>query len=92
MGFDFTGLGKQTLGGHRQKLVCNWSQKKGEMSSQEIKPDLPVCLGVSGTDVGGQWLAVGSGALNTTVRAQVFLKEVSLTLPQLDLRPNRARS
>ena len=60
MGFDFTGLGKQTLGGHRQKLVCNWSQKKGEMSSQEIKPDFPVCLGVSGTDVGGQWLAVGS--------------------------------
>ena len=44
-GFDYTtytGLGKQTLGGHKQKLVCTKNQKKGAVSLQETDPDLPV--------------------------------------------------
>ena len=37
----YTGLGKQTLGGHRQKLVCPRAQKKGAVAPQEPDPDLP---------------------------------------------------
>ena len=36
--------------------------------------------GVSSGGVGQQWPAVGSGELNTTVRAQVLLKEVAITI------------
>ena len=47
MGFDYrisTGLGKQTLGGHKQKLVCTRSQEKGAVTRQETEPDLPVSV------------------------------------------------
>ena len=47
MGFDYkisTGLGKQTLGGHKQNLVCTRSQEKGAVSPQETEPDLPVSV------------------------------------------------
>ena len=43
MGFDYrtyTGLGKQTLGGHKQNLVCSRTQKKGKVTSQETDLDL----------------------------------------------------
>ena len=45
MGYDYrtdTGLGKQTLGGHKQSLVCTRTQEKGAVTPQEIEPDLPV--------------------------------------------------
>ena len=51
MGFDYrtsTGLGKQTLAGHQQNLVCTRSWEKGAVSPQETEPDLPVHPGVSG--------------------------------------------
>ena len=51
MGFDYrtsTGLGKQTLAGHQQNLVCTRSLEKGAVSPQETEPDLTVCPGVSG--------------------------------------------
>ena len=44
MGFDYrtyTGLGKQTLGGHTQSLVCTRTQEKGAVTPQETDPDLP---------------------------------------------------
>ena len=44
VGFDhrtYTGLGKQTLGGHRQNLVCIRTQEKGAVIPQETDPDLP---------------------------------------------------
>ena len=45
MGFDYrtyTGLGKQTLGGHKQNLVHARTQEKGTVAPQEAEPDLPV--------------------------------------------------
>ena len=33
---------KQTLGGHKQKLVCTRTQEKGAVTPQETYPDLPV--------------------------------------------------
>ena len=47
MGFDYrtsTGLGKQTLGGHKQNLVCTRTQDKGAVTPQETDPDLPVSV------------------------------------------------
>ena len=47
MGFDYrtyTGLGKQTLGGHKQNLVCPRTQEKGAVTPQENEPDLPVSI------------------------------------------------
>ena len=47
MGFDYrtsTGLGKQTLGGHKQNLVHVRSQEKKAVSLQETEPDLPVSV------------------------------------------------
>ena len=44
MGFDYrtyTGLGKQTLGGHKQNLVFTRTQEKRAMTPQETDPNLP---------------------------------------------------
>ena len=35
---------KQTLGGHKQKLVCTRTQEKGAETLQETDPDLPVSV------------------------------------------------
>ena len=40
----YTGLGKQTLGGHKQNLVCTRTQEKGAVTPQETDPDLPVSV------------------------------------------------
>ena len=58
MGFDYrtyTGLGKQTLGGHKQNLVNTRTQEKGAVTPQETDPDLPVSIQVSPVEawVGG---------------------------------------
>ena len=45
MRFDsrtYTGLGRQTLGGHKQNLVCTRTQEKGALTPHETEPDLPV--------------------------------------------------
>ena len=52
----YTGLGKQTLGGHRQKLVGTRSQEKGAVTLQETDPDLPVSVQESPAEV---WIGVG---------------------------------
>ena len=39
-----TGLGKQTLGGHKQKLVCTRTREKGAVTPQETDPELPVSV------------------------------------------------
>ena len=47
MGFDYTtytGLGEQTLGGHRQNLVHTRTQEKGAGTPQETDPDLPMSV------------------------------------------------
>ena len=38
----FTGLGKQTLGGHKQNRVHIRTQEKGAVTPQETDPDSPV--------------------------------------------------
>ena len=61
MGFDYrsyTGLGKQTHGGHKQNLVLTKIQEKGAVTTQEIDPDLPVTVQES---PGEAW--VGGGLL-----------------------------
>ena len=47
MGFDYgtsTGLGKQTLEGHKQNLVCTRTQEEEALTPQETDPDLPVSI------------------------------------------------
>ena len=47
MEFDyrtFTGLGKQTLGGHKQNPVHTKTQEKGAVTPQEAEPGLPVSV------------------------------------------------
>ena len=61
MGVDYrtyTGLGKQTLGGHKQNLVHTRTLEKGAVTSQETDPDLPESVQESLAEV---W--VGGGLL-----------------------------
>ena len=46
MGFDYRTytLGKQTLGGHKQNLVCTRIQEEGAVTPQETDPNLPVSV------------------------------------------------
>ena len=47
MGFHYrtsTELGKQTLGAHKQNVVCTRTQEKGRVIPQETNPDLPVSV------------------------------------------------
>ena len=47
MGFDnrtSTGLGKETLGGHKQNLVRTRTQEKGAVIPPETDPDLAVSV------------------------------------------------
>ena len=53
-----TGLGKQTLGGHKQNLVHTRSQEKGAVTPDETDPDLPVSVQESPVEV-----RVGGGLL-----------------------------
>ena len=85
MGFDYrtsTGLGKQTLGGHKQKLVHTRSQEKGAVTPQETEPDLPVsvqkspaeawvdsaCCRVGGTECGSACMELFEGGLHYLAR------------------------
>ena len=47
MGFDYrtsTEFGKQTLGGHKQNLVCTRIWEKAAVTPEETEPDLPVSV------------------------------------------------
>ena len=44
MARTYTGVGKQTLGGHKQNLTCTRTQEKGAVTPQETDPDLPVSV------------------------------------------------
>ena len=37
----YTGLGKQTLAGQKQNLMCTRTQEKGAVTAQKTDPDLP---------------------------------------------------
>ena len=70
---------KQTLGGHKQNLVCTRTQEKGALAPQETDPDLPVSVQESLAEA---WVdcgpAAGVGALGAAVPAWDLLKEVSI--------------
>ena len=57
----YTGLGKQTLGGHKQNLVCTRTQEKGAVTPQETPRLARECPGVSGGGVGCGGLLQGPG-------------------------------
>ena len=83
MGFDYrtyTGLGKQTLGGHKQNLVNTRTQEKGAVTPQETDPDFPVSVQESLVEVWMDqcWPAAGSEALRAAVCAGDLLKEVTI--------------
>ena len=40
----YTGLGKQTLGGHKEYLVCMRTRDPGAVTLQETDPDLSVSV------------------------------------------------
>ena len=69
-----------TLGGHKQNIVCIRAQEKGSVTLQETYPDLPVseCPGVSGGSMGQWWPTAGSGALSMGVHTGDLLKEVDI--------------
>ena len=54
----YTGLEKQTLGGHKENLVCTRTQEKGAITPQETDPNMPVSVQESLAEV-----CVGSGLL-----------------------------
>ena len=59
MGLDYrtyTELGKQTLGGHKQNLLCTRTHEKGAVTPQETDPDLPVSVQESLEEV---WVSGG---------------------------------
>ena len=65
VGFDdrtFTGLGKQTLGGHKQNIVHTKTPEKGAVTPQETAPDLSMSVQES---PGEAW--VGGGLLQGRV-------------------------
>ena len=85
MGFEnrtSSGLGKQTLGGHKQNLVHTRSQEKGAVTPKETDPDLTVSVQESLVEAWvGSGLLQGQGlsvALRVAVRAWDLLKEVTI--------------
>ena len=54
------GLGKQTLGEHKQNLLHTRTQEKGAATPQETDPDLLMSV-QEGGGVGQQWPAAGLG-------------------------------
>ena len=73
MGFayrTYTGLGKQTLGGHKQNLVCTRTWEKGAGTTQGTDPGLPAGVQESLAEA---WvdsvLLARSGALSAGVPA-----------------------
>ena len=62
---ELTGLGKQTLGGHKQNFVHTRTQEKGAVTAQETEPDLPMeCLESLAVAWVSGGLLQGQGALS----------------------------
>ena len=71
--------GKQTLGGHKQNLVCTRTQEKGAVTPQETDPDFIGSVQESPAGgMGQRWPAAGLGALSLAVHAWDLLKEVAI--------------
>ena len=72
-------MGEQTLGGHKQNLVCTRTQEKGAATPQETDPDLLMSV-QEGGGVGQQWPAAGARALGATDlgMAKGLLEEIAI--------------
>ena len=46
-----TGLGKQTLGAHKQNIMHTRTQEKGAVTPQETDPDLPMSVQESPVEI-----------------------------------------
>ena len=53
---ELTGLGKQTLEGYKQNVVCTRTQEKGTVTLQETDPDSPMSVQESPAEV---WVSGG---------------------------------
>ena len=76
-----TGLGKQTLGEHKQNLVHTRTQEKRAVTPQQTQtePDLPVSVQESLAEAWvGNGLPHSRGALSVTMYAWDLLKEVTI--------------
>ena len=71
----YTGLRKQTPGGHKQKLMHTRTQEKGAVTPQETDPDLP--MSVQESPVGWWWSAAGLRALSVPT-CMGSLREVTI--------------
>ena len=79
MGFDYrtsTGPGKQTLGGHKENLVCTRSQQKGAVSPQKSEQELPVSVQESLAEARVACCRVG--ALSAVTHAWDLLQEATI--------------
>ena len=65
----YTGLGKQTLRGHKQNLVTAGPRREEQWP---YKRQTQECLGLSSRGVGQRWPAAGPGALSGAVLAGSF--------------------
>ena len=68
----------QTLGEHKQNLVCTRTQEKGAVTSQETEPDLPVSVQHSLVEMCVSWHAAGLGTLSAAVPAWDLLEEIAI--------------
>jgi len=63
---DWEGTNFQTLGRHKQNIVCTRTQEKGTLTLQEAVRLVCESPGVLCGGVGQQWAVVGPGTLTTT--------------------------
>ena len=66
----YIGLGKQTLGGHKQNLVITRTQEERAVTPQETDPDSPISVQQSPVEA---WVCAGllqGGALRVAVLAR----------------------
>ena len=75
----YTGLGKQTLGGHKQNPVHTRTQEKGEVTPiRDLSRLAQECPGVSGRGMGWWWPVAGLGPLSVALHAWDLQKEVAV--------------
>ena len=89
----YTGLGKQSLGGHKQNLVHTRTQEKGAVTPQETDPELPVSAQGSQWRQGSAVACCGVGSTECSSSTRDPLKEVTIifitstiVLPQVNNR------
>ena len=70
-------MGKQTLGGDKENLVCTRTQEKGAVTPQETDPDLSMSVQESPAET---WVSSGllQGWGHTAVHAWDLFKDIAI--------------